>query len=81
MKGGNMKINHYEKELINIANEIIGFLINNGAKKNDAQDIMQDVFVKLLQADIILASDKLRPWLYRVFTTFIVDKNVIVIFC
>ena len=28
-----MKINHYEKELINIANEIIGFLINNGAKK------------------------------------------------
>lgn len=66
MKGGNMKINHYEKELISIANEIIGFLINNGAKKNDAQDIMQDVFVKLLQTDIILASDKLRPWLYRV---------------
>ncbi|WP_224145555.1 hypothetical protein [Leuconostoc gelidum] len=76
-----MKINHYEKELINIANEIIGFLINNGAKKNDAQDIMQDVFVKLLQADIILASDKLRPWLYRVFTISIVDKNGIVIFC
>ncbi|CAM3099062.1 RNA polymerase sigma factor [Leuconostoc rapi] len=61
-----MEINRYEKILVDIANEIIGFLINHGAKKMDAQDIMQDVFVKLLQADIILTPDKLRPWLYRV---------------
>lgn len=61
-----MEINRYEKILVDIANEIIGFLINQGVEKSDAQDIMQDVFVKLLQTDIVLTPDKLRPWLYRV---------------
>lgn len=61
-----MKIDHYEKLLIAIAQEIIGFLINQKIQKQDAEDIVQDVFVKLIQADLILPPDKLRPWLYRV---------------
>ncbi|WP_332400879.1 RNA polymerase sigma factor [Lactococcus laudensis] len=40
--------------------------MKTGANPADAQDIVQDVFIKLIQADIVLAPDKLRPWLYRV---------------
>lgn len=48
------------------ASEIQRYLIKTGANPADAQDIVQDVFIKLIQADVVLASDKLRPWLYRV---------------
>ncbi|MGO3417762.1 MAG: RNA polymerase sigma factor [Pseudolactococcus laudensis] len=48
------------------ASEIQRYLIKTGANPADAQDIVQDVFIKLIQADIVLAPDKLRPWLYRV---------------
>jgi RNA polymerase sigma-70 factor (ECF subfamily) len=46
--------------------EIQRYLIKIGVNVADAQDIMQDVLVKLLQADLVLNPDKLRPWLYRV---------------
>ncbi|MGO3572706.1 MAG: RNA polymerase sigma factor [Pseudolactococcus laudensis] len=48
------------------ASEIQRYLIKTGANPADAQDIVQDVFIKLIQADVVLAPDKLRPWLYRV---------------
>ncbi|MGO3372693.1 RNA polymerase sigma factor [Pseudolactococcus laudensis] len=48
------------------ASGIQRYLIKTGANPADAQDIVQDVFIKLIQADIVLAPDKLRPWLYRV---------------
>lgn len=48
------------------ASEIQRYLIKTGVNPADAQDIVQDVFIKLIQADIVLAPDKLRPWLYRV---------------
>ena len=48
------------------ASEIQRYLIKTGANPADAQDIVQDVFIKLIQADIVLATDKLRPWFYRV---------------
>lgn len=48
------------------ASEIQRYLIKTGANPADAQDIVQDVFIKLIQADIVLAPDRLRPWLYRV---------------
>ncbi|MGO3002377.1 MAG: RNA polymerase sigma factor [Pseudolactococcus laudensis] len=48
------------------ASEIQRYLIKTGANPADAQDIVQDVFIKLIQADIVLAPNKLRPWLYRV---------------
>lgn len=32
--------------LVDIAHEIIGFLINQNMQKQDAEDIVQDIFVK-----------------------------------
>ena len=52
--------------LVYIAHEIIGFLINQNMQKQDAEDIVQDIFVKWIQTDLVLPLDKLRPWLYRV---------------
>lgn len=43
-----MKIDQYEDRLIALANEIIGFLIHQKIQKPDAEDIVQDVFVKLM---------------------------------
>ncbi|GFH43423.1 DNA-directed RNA polymerase sigma-70 factor [Lactococcus hodotermopsidis] len=61
-----MNISKYEQILMIYASEIQRYLIKTGANPADAQDIVQDVLVKLIQADIVLAPDKLRPWLYRV---------------
>ncbi|WP_220740941.1 RNA polymerase sigma factor [Leuconostoc miyukkimchii] len=61
-----MKIDYYEQLLIDISYELTGFLINKKIQKQDAEDIVQDVFVKLIQTDLVLPPNKLRPWLYRV---------------
>ncbi|MDR1606637.1 MAG: RNA polymerase sigma factor [Streptococcaceae bacterium] len=61
-----MTISRYEKILMTYASEIQRYLIKIGANPADAQDIIQDVLVKLIQADLVMAPDKLRPWLYRV---------------
>lgn len=61
-----MNISPYEQILMTCVSEIQRYLIKTGANPADAQDIVQDVLVKLIQADIVLAPDKLRPWLYRV---------------
>lgn len=61
-----MNISKYEQILLTYASEIQRYLIKTGANPADAQDIVQDVLVKLIQADIVLNPDKLRPWLYRV---------------
>ena len=65
-KAGEMKIDYYEQLLLDIAHELTGFLINHRIQRQDAEDIIQDVFVRLIQADIMLPPEKLRPWLYRV---------------
>jgi RNA polymerase sigma-70 factor (ECF subfamily) len=61
-----VNISKYEQILMTYASEIQRYLIKTGANPADAQDIVQDVLIKLIQADIVLAPDKLRPWLYRV---------------
>ncbi|GAB2022180.1 RNA polymerase sigma factor [Pseudolactococcus yaeyamensis] len=61
-----MNISKYEQILMTYASEIQRYLIKTGANPADAQDIVQDVLVKLIQADIVLAPDALRPWFYRV---------------
>ena len=61
-----MNISRYEALLVTYTLEIQRYLVKHGATVSDAQDIVQDVLVKLIQADIVLSPDKLRPWLYRV---------------
>ncbi|MGX7199463.1 RNA polymerase sigma factor [Enterococcus nangangensis] len=61
-----MQLAGYEKLLATLAEEIIRYLMKAGATKEDAQDIAQDAFVKLLETEIILPPANLRAWMYRV---------------
>ena len=65
-KEGIVNISRYETLLVTYTLEIQRYLVKHGANISDAQDIVQDVLVKLIQADIMLSPDRLRPWLYRV---------------
>ncbi len=60
-----MKLDDYEESLVEIAKEISFYLQKGGALKADADDISQDLFVKLLESDIDLPFEKLRAWMYR----------------
>ncbi|MEQ9764700.1 RNA polymerase sigma factor [Streptococcus sp. ZJ151] len=60
-----MKLDDYEQSLVEIAKEISFYLQKGGASKADADDISQDLFVKLLESDIDLPFSKLRAWMYR----------------
>lgn len=69
-----MKLGQYEQRLIDIAQEIGYYLEKSGAKREDSQDIAQDVLVKLLEADIVLPFDKMRSWLYRSAVRLYIDR-------
>ena len=49
-----------------LAKEIRRYLIGRHVAAEVAADIVQDMFVKVLEMALILAPDKLRPYLYRV---------------
>lgn len=61
-----MKLNQYEQYLFDLTNEIIKFLVKNGSSIEDAQDIVQESVVKLLEFDNIIPPEKIRGWLYKV---------------
>lgn len=61
-----MRLQQYEKVLAQLAEELQHYLISRGAQEDVAEDIVQDVFVKLLEMELILPPDKLRPYTYRV---------------
>ncbi|MGT2666931.1 RNA polymerase sigma factor [Streptococcus rifensis] len=60
-----IQLDDYEKELIAWAREIIAYLVKSGVSLADAQDVTQDVFVRLLDSEFALPASKLRSWMYR----------------
>lgn len=69
-----IQLDIYEKELISWSKEIIAYLMKSGARQEDAQDVTQDVFVKLLESEIVLPASKLRAWMYRTAVRKYIDK-------
>lgn len=63
---GIMNLTNYEKEVMAILNELIGYLIKNGCGEQDAKDIAQDTIVKILEIEDVLPYNKIRPWIFRV---------------
>lgn len=61
-----MKLDEYEEYLFCLSNELIKFLVKNGANIEDAQDIVQEAIIKLLKIDNIIPADKIKSWLYQV---------------
>ncbi|MGT2745741.1 RNA polymerase sigma factor [Streptococcus penaeicida] len=60
-----MNIDAYEKEIMAYANEIIAYLIKSGISPHLAQDVTQDVFIQILEANYNLPLSKHRAWMYR----------------
>lgn len=69
-----MKLDAYSTQLIAWAKEIMTYLIASGVSPSDAEDVVQDVFIKLLEAKFVLPSHKIRAWMYRVSVRRYIDR-------
>ncbi|MGT2675487.1 RNA polymerase sigma factor [Streptococcus rupicaprae] len=69
-----VELDQYEKELVGIAEEIVRHLIKSGINRADAEDVTQDVFLKMLEGRFVVPKEKLRAWMYRVAIRHYIDK-------
>lgn len=75
MWGGEIiKLDEYENILIGFAREIVFYLQKSGASKAEAEDVVQDVFVKMLETDLVIPAEKMRAWMYRVSIRRYIDR-------
>lgn len=56
----------YEEWLEELGIEVMRYLRKAGASKEDAEDIMQNTFYKILTLMETMEASELRPWFYRV---------------
>ena len=74
-EGGELiKLDEYETILIGFAREIVSYLQKSGASKVVAEDVVQDVFVKMLETEVIIPAEKMRAWMYRVSIRRYIDR-------
>lgn len=64
--GEGVKVDAYDKLLLQWTKELTGYLVKMGAEKSDAEDMAQESLLALLVYEDDLPLDKLRPWLFRV---------------
>jgi RNA polymerase sigma-70 factor (ECF subfamily) len=64
----------YENQLVDYSVEVVKWLVSRGVTLSDAEDAVQDTFVKMLEMDLVIAPDKLRSWMYRVSFRTYLDK-------
>lgn len=69
-----MKLDAYSEQLIAWAKEVVACLIASGVSPSDAEDVVQDVFIKLLEAEFVLPGHKIRAWMYRVSVRRYIDR-------
>lgn len=75
MWGGEIiKLDEYENILVGFAREIVFYLQKSGASKAEAEDVVQDVFVKMLETDLVIPAEKMRAWMYRVSIRRYIDR-------
>lgn len=67
-------MDQYEQELVEIAEEIVHYLMKSGVSKEESHDVTQDVFVKILEGRFVLPRDKIRAWMYRVAIRLYIDR-------
>lgn len=56
------------------AKEIVYYLRQSGVRQEEAEDVVQDVFVKMLESDFIIPAHKMRAWMYRTSIRKYIDK-------
>lgn len=61
-------------EMIAFAKEIVSYLQASNIPKEQADDVVQDVFIKMLEIDAVIPAEKMRAWMYRVSIRKYIDK-------
>lgn len=61
--------------LITLGKEVFNLLLSKGAKKEDAEDIIQNTFYKVYTLLDNLTESNLRPWFFRVALNDYIDLN------
>ena len=61
--------------MIAFAKEIVYYLQGSGVSKEQAEDVVQDVFIKMLESDFVIPAEKMRAWMYRVSIRRYIDKH------
>ncbi|MFP3125627.1 RNA polymerase sigma factor [Ectobacillus funiculus] len=59
--------------LINLGEEVLKLLLGKGAKKEDAEDIIQNAFYKVYTLLDDLTESNIRPWFFRVALNEYID--------
>ncbi|WP_342048919.1 RNA polymerase sigma factor [Bacillus sp. OTU530] len=59
--------------LINLGEEVLKLLLGKGAKKEDAEDIIQNAFYKVYTLLDDLTESNIRPWFFRVVLNEYID--------
>ncbi|MEK4030653.1 RNA polymerase sigma factor [Pseudobacillus sp. FSL P4-0506] len=67
------KENMLASYLINLGEEVFDLLLAKGAKKEDAEDIIQNTFYKVYTLLDDLTEDNIRPWFFRVALNEYID--------
>lgn len=60
--------------MIAFAKEIVSYLQASNIPKEQAEDVVQDVFIKMLETDAVIPAEKMRAWMYRVSIRKYIDK-------
>ncbi|MFC6181202.1 RNA polymerase sigma factor [Lactiplantibacillus daowaiensis] len=69
-----MDLKQYEGLLAELAVDVQRYLVHRGADEALAADIVQDMFVKVLEMDLVLPPNQLRPYLFRVAWSTYLDE-------
>lgn len=67
------KDNGLASYLINLGEEVFNLLLAKGAKKEDAEDIIQNTFYKVYTLLDDLTESNIRPWFFRVALNEYID--------
>ncbi|MDF1998485.1 RNA polymerase sigma factor [Peribacillus frigoritolerans] len=67
------KENVFTSYLINLGEEVFKLLLARGAKKEDAEDIIQNTYYKIYTLLDKLTESNIRPWFFRVSLNQYID--------
>lgn len=60
--------------MIGFAKDVIAYLMTSGVTKEQAEDVVQDIFVKLLEMPAAIPGEKIRAFMYRSAIRRYIDK-------
>lgn len=60
-----MRLDGYEEQIKDISLELTRYLVQHGANLEVAEDVVQNIFVKVLEMDLILPPTEIRPYMYQ----------------